>query len=144
MNFRCFPCLTTCASVAVSDQQLGVLVGAALAAAAILLMGWRRLPRRLDATVAVPPPRTHPRDVVLRDAAYLVRRHLAGEPTSRRKSGLGDQAWRRAMHLCRSAELCDHYGWHVEDYPSALARLQAARRGHVDLARKGTFVEPYD
>lgn len=96
--------------------------------------------------VTQPPPRStiRPRDVVLRDAAFLVRRHLADLPTSRRKSGLPERAWQRAMLLCRSAELVNANGvWRIQDYPTALTKLQRANKGRADLVRSGNFVSPY-
>jgi hypothetical protein len=101
-------------------------------------------------TVTQPPPRStiRPRDIVLRDAAYLVRRYLAGLPVSRRQSGLPERAWKKAIALCRSAEILSPQGdelvWWVSSYEDALASLQHAHRRRADRRRDGSYVDAYD
>jgi hypothetical protein len=137
-----------------SEAQALTLLAAACLACCLTAAGYlrgRRMARvaRYDSELSFATQRktarTAPQDIVLRDALYLVRRHLAELPTSRRQSSLPERTWQQAIRLCRSAELLDAKGrWHVVDYPTAFAALQRASRGAAQRAQPPNYVSAYE
>ena len=135
-----------------TDTQLGVMTGAAFTAVVGVTYAFLRGKRSriahyereltfLQQRQTVP---VRPQDEVLHDAAYLVRQHLAGQPTSRRQTPIPERSWQRAIHLCRQAELLDAKGtWRVESYPSAFAALQGACRGATQRKAHPRYVSAY-